>query len=123
MKKARNFLKISGIGLFIFTLNSSSLFSMPRLYFEKEDLLLVKILVLFIGMVVAWWVTAKGIYPQLLTKAMDPFKARNIFNATVFAFFVLLYGITFHTMVDILYFSIAVGVIMIAWMFIAIIKN
>ena len=115
--------KISLIGLFVLFVHTNPLFSMTQLYFEKEDSLVVKVLVLLIGMGLGILITAKVIYPQLLEHEMNPFKARNIFNATIYAIFVLLYGITFHATINILYLSIALGVVMIIWMLIAIIKN
>jgi hypothetical protein len=111
------------IGLFLFVAGSTPLFPMAQLYFEKEDSLVTKVLVLLIGMALGVLITAKVIYPQLLEHEMNPFKARNIFNATIYAIFVLLYGITFHATINILYLSIALGVIMIIWMLIAIIKK
>lgn len=123
MKKMAQFLKkISLAGLFLFMVHTNPLFSMAQLYLERDDSLTLKILVLLGGMVffiiIAWI-----IYSQLLEAEMNPFKARNIFNATIYAFFVLLFGITFHATINILYLSIALGVIMIVWMLIAIIKN
>jgi hypothetical protein len=118
-----NFLKISGLGLFLFGFNAQYLFPMARFYFEKEDSLVVKLLVLVIGMALGMLVTAKAIYPQLLEEGMNPFKARNIYYVTVYSFFVLLFGITFHTTLDILFVSIALGVIMVVWMLIAILKK
>lgn len=123
MKKVGNFLKVSTIGIFLFVFTSPGLFSMARLYFEKEDPLVVKVLVLIIGMIIGILITAKIIYPQLIESDMNPFKARNIFNATVYSFFVLFYSITLHTLLDILFVSIALGVVMIIWMLVAIIKN
>ncbi|MCU0286463.1 MAG: hypothetical protein MUF15_08685 [Acidobacteria bacterium] len=115
--------KISLIGIFALFVQTGHLFSMTQLYFESEDSLVVKVLVLLIGMALGILITAKIIYPQLLEHEMNPFKARNIFNATIYSIFVLLYGITFHATIDILYLSIALGVAMIIWMLIAIIKN
>lgn len=123
MKKILAFLKNSFIISFLFILNTKGLFAMSRLYFEKEDSLMLKVLVLIGGMMLGILITAKIIYPELVAKGMNPFKAKNIFNVTVYSFFVLLYGITFHTMINILYLSIALGIIMLAWMLIAIIKN
>ena len=123
MKRVGNFLKISAIGTFLFLLTRSELYPMVRLYFEKEDNLVVKVLVLIIGMMVGILITAKIIYPQLIESDMNPFKARNIFNATIFSFFVLFYGITLHTLLDILYVSIALGVVVIIWMLVAVIKD
>jgi len=95
---------------------------MPRLYLESDDLLLKKILVfIIIGGLGA--LVARLIYPRLLEKAMNPFKAKRIFNATLFSFLVLGYGVTFHTTLDILFFSIALGVTMIASMIVATIKS
>lgn len=122
MKKT-NFLKISLLGLFLFGFNAQYLFPMARFYFEKDDSLVVKLLVLVIGMALGMVVTAKAIYPQLLEEGMNPFKARNIYYVTVYSFFVLLFGITFHTTLDILFVSIALGVIMVVWMLIAILKK
>jgi len=122
MKKT-NFLKISGLGLFLFGFNAQYLFPMARFYFEKDDSLVVKLLVLVIGMALGMVVTAKAIYPQLLEEGLNPFKARNIYYVTVYSFFVLLFGITFHTTLDILFVSIALGVIMVVWMLIAILKK
>ncbi len=115
--------KISLIGIFALFVQTGQLFSMTQLYFEKEDSLVFKVLVLLIGMALGILITAKIIYPQLLEHEMNPFKARNIFNATIYSIFVLLYGITFHSTIDILYLSIALGVAMIIWMLIAIIKK
>lgn len=123
MKKTAAFFKISFFSFFLFLMNTTGLFAMTRLYFEREDSLMLKIVVLIGGMAVAILVCAKIIYPELVGKGMNPFKAKNIFNVTVYSFLVLLYGITFHTMIDILYLSIALGVIMIVWMLIAIVKN
>lgn len=122
-KKMENFFKISSVSLFLLVLNSQYLFSMAGMYFEKDDSLVVKILVFIIGMALFVLITAKFIYPQLLEEGMNPFKARNIFYATTYSFFVLLFGITFHTTLDILYISIVLGVVMIVWMLIAIIKK
>lgn len=122
-KKMENFFKISSVSLFFLVLNSQYLFSMAGMYFEKDDSLVVKILVFIIGMALFVLITAKFIYPQLLEEGMNPFKARNIFYATTYSFFVLLFGITFHTTLDILYISIVLGMVMIVWMLIAIIKN
>jgi hypothetical protein len=115
--------KISIIGLFVFFIQTGQLFPMTQLYFENEDSLVVKVLVLLIGMGLGILITSKIIYPQLLEHEMNPFKARNIFNATIYSIFVLLFGITFHATINILYLSIALGVAMIIWMLIAIIKN
>lgn len=121
--KKMNFLKISLMGFFLFGLNTHYLFPMARFYFEKDDSLVVKILVLVVGMALSVLVIAKAIYPQLLEEGMNPFKARNIFYATVYSFFVLLFGITFHTTLNVLYVSIALGVIMVVWMLVAILKK
>ncbi len=122
MKRVTNFFRISMSGLFLFILCSGSLSAMPRLYLEMEDLLLLKIIVMLIGILAGWFIS-RIIYPFLLEKGTDPFKARNIFNATAFAVIVLAYGISFHTTVNILFFSIALGIISIVWMGVAIIKN
>ncbi|MGD2089974.1 MAG: hypothetical protein PVH61_27605 [Candidatus Aminicenantes bacterium] len=122
-KKVGAFSRTVLVGVLLLVLNDRALYSMTRLYFEKDESLLMKILVLLVGMVVAILISAKVIYPQLLETEMDPFKARNIFHATVFAFLVLLFGITFHATIDILYFSIALWVIMIVWMLAAVIKK
>ncbi|UCH94780.1 MAG: hypothetical protein JSV88_31595 [Candidatus Aminicenantes bacterium] len=123
MKRAGKFLTTSAMGIFLFLLTRSELYPMVRLYFEKEDNLVVKLLVLIIGMIVGILITAKIIYPQLIESDMNPFKARNIFNATIYSFLVLFYGITLHTLLDILYVSIALGVVMIIWMLVAVIKD
>ncbi|MCI0470666.1 MAG: hypothetical protein L0Y73_03305 [Candidatus Aminicenantes bacterium] len=122
MKTITSFSRIKAIIFLSLLCSSSALFSMPRLYFESDDLLLKKILVfIIIGGLGA--LVARVIYPRLLEKGMSPFKARRIFNATLFSFLVLGYGITFHTTVDILFLSIALGVAMIASMFVAILKS
>lgn len=121
--KKKAFLTNSLVVMYLFMLNDRPLYSMARLYFEKDDSLIVKVIVLLVGMTAGILASARLIYPRLLETEMNPFKARNIFNATVFAFLVLWYGITFHTTVDILFFSIALGVIMVVWMLAAIIKS
>lgn len=122
-KKVAAFSRNSLVGVLLLIFTDRSLYGMTRLYFEKDESLMMKILVLLVGMVAAILISARVIYPQLLETGMDPFKARNIFNATVFAFLVLLFGITFHATIDILYFSIALGVIMIVWMLAAVIRK